>query len=180
LDQSQSSVKNLLVSTKTMGAELEVAQRTINATSNQVLQLLQRLHDEGTAAQKMETSLLNKQKELKRALASAEWLASSMKAKYEAQVGDLAARCDALEKRVQHMDVLERQNVELCAIARQHLSSSNKENKENEVMSHAVKDVNATTSPPAVSLLSPIRGATAVTAVTAVAGLAIMSCAARQ
>jgi len=37
-----------------------------------------------------------------------------------------------------------------------------------------------TTSPPAVSLLSPIRGATAVTAVTAVAGLAIMSCAARQ
>ena len=180
MDQSQSSVKNLLVSTKTMGAELEVAQRTINATSNQVLQLLQRLHDEGTAAQKMETSLLNKQKELKRALASAEWLASSMKAKYEAQVGDLAARCDALEKRVQHMDVLERQNVELCAIARQHLSSSSKENKENEVMSHAVKDVDATTSPPAVSLLSPIRGATAVTAVTAVAGLAIMSCAARQ
>ena len=183
MDQSQSSVKNLLVSTKTMGAELEVAQRTINATSNQVLQLLQRLHDEGTAAQKMETSLLNKQKELKRALASAEWLASSMKAKYEAQVGDLAARCDALEKRVQHMDVLERQNVELCAIARQHLSSSskeNKENKENEVMSHAVKDVDATTSPPAVSLLSPIRGATAVTAVRAVAGLAIMSCAARQ
>lgn len=177
MDQSQSSVKNLLVSTKTMGAELEVAQRTINATSNQVMQLLQRLHDEGTAAQKMETSLLNKQKELKRALASAEWLASSMKAKYEAQVGDLAARCDALEKRVQHMDVLERQNVELCAIARQHLSSSN---KENEVMSHAVKDVDATTSPPAVSLLSPIRGATAVTAVTAVAGLAIMSCAARQ
>lgn len=184
LDQSQSSVKNLLVSTKTMGAELEVAQGTIKEKSEQIIMLLQRLHDETTAAQTKETWLLNKQGELQRALASTEWLASSMKAKYENQLRDLTARCDALEKRVQHMDVLERQNVELCAIARRHLSSKNDKTKSKDegqdVTSHAVKDVEVMTSPPAASLLSPIRGATAVTAVTAVAGLAIMSCATRH
>lgn len=176
LDQSESSVKNLLASTKTMGAELESAQRQIKQKSDQIIHLLQKSHDDRAAAQQMETSLLKKQAELQRALHSAEWLAQTMKAKYENQVGNLTAKCDALEKRCMHMEILERQNGELCAIARQQLKTDNKK----EVTSHAVENVDPNTSPPAPSALSPMRGSTTVAAVTAVAGLAIMSCATRS
>ncbi len=177
LEQSQSSVKNLLVSTKTMGAELEASQRIIKEKSNQIIQLLHRVHNETVAAQKVTTSLQNEKADLQRALSSAKWLAQTAQAKYENQLRELTSRCDALEKRCQHMDVLERQNVELCAIARQQLAQ--KEASAKTVTSHAVPDVASTTSPPGPSLMSP-GNTTAVAAVTAIAGLAILSTATRH
>ena len=184
MDHSQSSVQNLLASTKTMGAELEAAQRAINDKSSQIIHLLQKAHNDTLHAKKTETALLNKEADLKRALRSAEWLAQTMQAKHESQLRELSTRCEALERRCQHMDILERQNVELCAIAREHLSQ-NKTNErtdatteEKTLTSHAVADVTPTTSPPAPSLLSP--GNRVAAAVTVISGLAIMSCAARD
>ncbi len=173
LEHSQSSVKNLLVSTKTMGAELEASQRTIKQKSDQIIQLLQRAHNDAAVSQKVTTCLQKEKADLQRALSSAEWLAQTAQAKYESHLRELTMRCDALEKRCQHMDVLERQNVELCAIARQHLSQ--KEAPARSVTSHAVPDVASTTSPPGPSLLSLSPGNKTVAAVTAIAGLAILS-----
>jgi len=172
LEHSQSSVKNLLVSTRTMGAELEAAQRTIKQKSDQIIQLLQRVHNDTATSQKLTTCLQKEKADLQRALSSAEWLAQTAQAKYESQLHELRVRCDALEKRCQHMDVLERQNVELCAIARQQLSQKEVA-PASSVASHAVPDVASTTSPPGPSLLSP--GNKTVAAVTAIAGLAILS-----
>lgn len=172
LEHSQSSVKNLLVSTRTMGAELEAAQRTIKQKSDQIVQLLQRIHNDTATSQKLTTCLQKEKADLQRALSSAEWLAQTAQAKYESQLHELRVRCDALEKRCQHMDVLERQNVELCAIARQQLSQKEVA-PASSVTSHAVPDVASTTSPPGPSLLSP--GNKTVAAVTAIAGLAILS-----
>lgn len=63
----------------------------------------------------VEVTLLDKQTELQNALRAAEWLLSSNKAKHQSTVAALNTRIDSLEKRCQHMDILERQNVELCA-----------------------------------------------------------------
>jgi hypothetical protein len=171
LEHSQSSVKNLLVSTKTMGAELEAAQRAIKQKSDQIIHLLQKSHNDTATSQKVTTSLQKEKADLQRALTSAQWLAQTAQAKHESQLRELTLRCDALDKRCQHMDVLERQNVELCAIARQQLSQ--KEAPSRTVTSHVVQDVASTTSPPGPSLLSP--GNKTVAAVTAIAGLAILS-----
>ena len=160
-----------------MGAELEASQRIIKEKSNQIIQLLHRVHNETVAAQKVTTSLQNEKADLQRALSSAKWLAQTAQAKFENQLRELKSRGDALEKRCQHMDVLERQNVEPCAIARQQLAQ--KEASAKTVTSHAVPDVASTTSPPGPSLMSP-GNTTAVAAVTAIAGLAILSTATRH
>lgn len=173
LAESEKSVRFLVNSTKSMSHDLQCSKYQVEKKSEQIAALSKQLHDQIEAAHLMERSFLERQDELKRALHSAEWLATVTKDRYESQIEDLNFKVHALEKRCEHVEILERQNMELCAIARDRLHTPV------ELESHRMKDVDTITSPPSRMEESSAGAKTAIAAVTAAAGFMIMSCAAR-
>ena len=174
LAESEKSVRFLVNATKSMSHDLTFSQDQLKKKSEHIAGLMKQLQDQTAVAQHMEESFIQKQEELQKALHSAEWLASIAKNRYENQIEELNHKVEALEKRCQHMEILERQNMELCAIARERMHTPV------QLESHRMHDVDTTTSPPARTDQNSVGARTAVAAVTAAAGLAIMSCATRS
>lgn len=174
LAESEKSVRFLVNATKSMSSDLKFSQDLAKKKSDEIAELLEQLKDQAELAQRMEDSFIKKQDELQKALTSAEWLASVTKSRYENQIEELTHKVETLERRCEHMEILERQNMELCAIARDRLHTPV------ELESHRVKDVDTTTSPPSNSGQNSVGAKTAMAAMTAAAGFAIMSCATRS
>lgn len=157
-----------------MSYDLSFSQDQLKKTSEHAAGLLKKLQDQTEVTEQMKDSFMKRQEELQKALSSSEWLASVTKVRYENQIEELNHKVEALEKRCQHMEVLERQNMELCAIARERMHTPV------QLESHRMNDVDTTTSPPARPEHQSIGARTTVAAVAAAAGLAIMSCATRS
>jgi ABC-type transporter Mla subunit MlaD len=174
LAESEKSVRFLVNATKSMSYDLGYSQDQLKKKSDHIADLMKQLQDQTAAAQDMEESFVQKQEELQKALHSAEWLASVAQTRYEKQIEELSEKVEALEKRCQHMEILERQNMELCAIARDRMHTPV------QLESHKMHDVDTITSPPNRTETHSVTARTAVAAVTAAAGLAIMSCASRS
>lgn len=91
----------------------------LKTKSRLIEDLLEKINTQEAIRKDAEVTFLDKQTKLQNALRSAEWLVSSTKAKHQSTVAALNTRIDSLEKRCQFMDILERQNVELCAQLRE-------------------------------------------------------------
>lgn len=157
-----------------MSYDLSSSQDQLRKKSEYAAGLLKKLQDQTEVTEQMKDSFMKKQEELQKALSSSEWLASVTKVRYENQIEELNHKVDALEKRCQHMEILERQNMEFCAIARERMDTPV------QLESHRMNDVDATTSPPARPEQQSVGARTTVAAVAAAAGLAIISCATRS
>jgi chromosome segregation ATPase len=139
--------------------------------SNHVLELCQQVHAKAQAAQVLEAEFARKQTEMKKALSSAQWLATVSKARYESEIQQLNKKAESLEKRCMHMDALERQNAELCALMRERLSSPE------QIQSHPMQDVESVSSPPSKGMN---RTTVAAISVAGVAFIAAAQAAARS
>lgn len=140
-------------------------EQKLTLKSNHVLELCQQVHAKAQAAHVLEAEFARKQAEMKKALSSAQWLATVTKARYESEIQHLTEKVELLEKRCMHVEALERQNAELCALMRERKPSPQP------IQSHPMQDVETISSPPSKGM-----NRTAVAAIS-VAGVAVIAAA---
>jgi hypothetical protein len=169
LSDSEESVHRLMDQAESLNNDLKASQHQVALKSSQIIKLMQDIQQKTCAAQEMENSFKERQNDLQGALRSAEWLAAVTKARYEDQIQKLSSKVDILEKRCMHVEALERQNAELCALVRER---SNTPVQSGQIASHRMEDVESIASPP-LHIPSTRTAVAAVT--TAVAGLAIFA-----
>ncbi|WPT13936.1 hypothetical protein PSENEW3_00000068 [Picochlorum sp. SENEW3] len=140
-------------------------EQKLTLKSNHVLELCQQVHAKAQAAHVLEAEFARKQAEMKKALSSAQWLATVTKARYESEIQHLTEKVELLEKRCMHVEALERQNAELCALMRERKPSPQP------IQSHPMQDVETISSPPSKGM-----NRTTVAAIS-VAGVAVIAAA---
>lgn len=125
LQQSESILHSIQAEKDDVERKMHSLEAQLKTKSRLIGDLLEKINAQEEMRKEMEVAFLDKQTELQNALRAAEWLVSSTKAKHQSTVAALNTKIDSLEKRCQFMDILERQNVELCAQLRE-LHSSKK------------------------------------------------------
>jgi len=115
LQQSESILQSIQADKDEAVRTMQSLEAQLKTKSRLIEDLLDKINAQEEMRKDMESIFSEKQTELESALRSAEWLVSSTKAKHQSTVDALNTKIDSLEKRCQFMDILERQNVELCA-----------------------------------------------------------------